>query len=91
MTQHQLILDWIQEHGSILPAKLYGTIYKGEMMGSELSKRCRELRKKGKLRSEKEGRFEKFYLNEPQTVFTPQEIFKPAILLMMNNKQGQLL
>ena len=62
MTQQQLILGYINKYGSILPAKCAGFIFDGEMMGSETSKRCRELRKKGILRSEKDGKFERFYL-----------------------------
>lgn len=62
MTQQELILEYCKEHGSILPAKLYGFVYKDQIFGSELSKRCRELRKAGKLLSEKDGKFERFYL-----------------------------
>lgn len=64
MTQHQLILEFIKQKGSILPAKMQGYIFMGHMMGSELPRRCRELRKQGKLRSQKEGRFERFFLAE---------------------------
>lgn len=60
-TQYQIIKDWIAQHGSILPAKMSGTIFEDTMFGSEVSKRCRELRKMGLLRSEKEGKFERFY------------------------------
>lgn len=62
MTQKDLIKTYIEEFGSILPAKMYGKVYKGEMFGSETSKRCREMRKSGLLRSEEEGKFERFYL-----------------------------
>ena len=90
MTQHELVLAWIKEHGSILPAKMSGIVYLGEMFGSETSKRCRELRKKGKLRGEKDGRFERFFLEE-QKEFPPQQIFRPEVLERMNNKQGHLI
>ena len=43
-----------------MPAKMAGEVYKGEMLGSETSKRCRELRKAGILESFKEGKFEVF-------------------------------
>lgn len=62
MTQKELIVEYIKERGSILPAKVGGVIYKGEMLGSESSKRCRELRKIGMLESEPDGKFERFYL-----------------------------
>lgn len=61
MTQHTLILEWIKEHGSILPAKMSGKTYLGTMFGSETSKRCRELRLKGQLISKKDGKFERYW------------------------------
>lgn len=64
MTQPQLIIEYILEHGSIVPAKVGGSPYKDGFFGSETSKRCRELRKQGRLTSVKEGRFEKFFLIE---------------------------
>ena len=57
-------MEWVREHGSILPAKMAGVIYKGIMFGSETSKRCRELRANGLLKSHGEGRFEVFTLTE---------------------------
>lgn len=66
MTQQQLIREYCEIHGSILPAKISGVIFMGKMFGSETSKRCRELRKQGILKSEKDGRFERFYLNDLQ-------------------------
>jgi hypothetical protein len=62
MKQKPLIIEYIKEHGSILPAKIGGKIYKGTMFGSETSKRCRELRADGKLESKPDGKFERFYL-----------------------------
>lgn len=41
-----------------------GYQFMGEMFGSETNRRARELRKRGILRSEKEGRFERFFLVE---------------------------
>ena len=64
ITQQKLIIEWLKENKSILPAKIGGHIYKGVMFGSETSKRCRELRAKGILRSEVAGKFERFFLNE---------------------------
>ncbi len=62
MTQHELVLAWVAKEGYIVPAKMGGRMFKGEMFGSETTKRCRELRKQGKLLSRREGRFEVFYL-----------------------------
>lgn len=63
LTQSQLLAAYIQEHGSVVPAQLCGQYYKGQMVGSEFPKRARELRKKGILISEPEGRFERFRFN----------------------------
>jgi hypothetical protein len=60
MTQKELIMEYIDLYGSILPAKMAGKVFKGEMFGSETSKRCRELRRAGKLVSHSEGKFEVF-------------------------------
>lgn len=68
MTQKELIIAYIKEFGSILPAKMGGQFFRGQIMGSETSKRCRELRKDGKLYSQPEGKFERFYLNEPVNI-----------------------
>jgi hypothetical protein len=68
MTQPELVLAWISEHGAILPAKMGKVVYKGIMFGSETSKRCRELRKRGILESKREGKFERFFrVNVPDT------------------------
>ena len=70
MTQHDLILEFIKQKGSILPAKMGGYQFMGEMFGSETNRRARELRKRGILRSEKEGRFERFFsVNPPMKVY----------------------
>lgn len=61
MTQKQIILEYLSLHGSILPAKMAGEIFKGVMLGSETSKRCREMRKEGILYSDRDGKFERFY------------------------------
>lgn len=62
MTQKQLIMEYVRENGNIVPAKMYGSIFMGKMMGSELSRRCRELRDEGRLLSEPKGKFESYYL-----------------------------
>lgn len=61
MTQKDLIKEWIEIHGSIVPAKMAGVVFMGHMFGSETSKRCREMRKEGELWSVLDGKFEKFY------------------------------
>lgn len=62
MTQKQLVMAYVQEFGEIVPARVGGTNFMGEFFGSETSRRCRDLRKEGKLTSEGYGRFERFYL-----------------------------
>lgn len=66
MTQRNLIIRYISEFSSILPAKMAGMVYGGTMFGSETSKRCREMRfdleknPKGILVSNPDGKFERF-------------------------------
>ena len=75
MTQKELVVSYVKEFGSILPAKIAGSTYKGYMFGSETSKRCRELRKDGVLQSHLEGKFEVFTMNivrYAEEVFTPE-------------------
>lgn len=61
MKQTDLILAYVDEFGSITPAKMARVIYKRTMFGSETSRRCRELRAEGKLKSMGVGRFETFF------------------------------
>jgi hypothetical protein len=62
MTQKELITRYIMENDSILPAKMSGKVFMGKMFGSEVSRRCREIRAEGKLISKREKRFERFFL-----------------------------
>lgn len=64
MTQQELVMEYVREFGFIIPAKQGGHPYRGGFFGSETSRACRYLRKAGKLISEREGKFEKFMLNE---------------------------
>lgn len=75
MTQKQIILKYIDLHGSILPAKMAGEIFEGVMFGSETSKRCREMRKEGVLVSHKEGKFEVF----TKRVIAAHPAFQPIL------------
>ena len=65
LSQKQLIVEYIKELGSIVPAKVANSSYKGHWFGEELSKRCRELRLTGMLVSEPDkddNKYERFYL-----------------------------
>lgn len=62
LTQKELIIHFIEAHGEMIPAKMGGKTYLGQMFGSETSKRCRELRAAGKLISHGEGKFEVYCL-----------------------------
>lgn len=73
MTQYQLIKEWCEIHGKIIPAKMSGTVFMGTMFGSETSKRCRELRAKGVLSSSPEGKFEVYWLKDTQSDLKPLE------------------
>lgn len=77
MTQKDLILEYIKEKGSIVPAKEHGFPYKNGFLGAESSRRCRELRAKGVLRSEQDGKFERFYLMESFNVKEWNKQFYP--------------
>lgn len=51
MTDYAQILKYVAKKGTITPAKLGGTVYLDKLFGSEVTKRCRELRAAGKLES----------------------------------------
>ena len=51
MTQQELLLDYIDHYGYIVPAKMGGKEYNGGFFGSETPKRARELRAAGTLES----------------------------------------
>ena len=53
-TQYDLIFKWFKKHKSITPAKVGGTTYYSGFFGSEISRRCRELRSIGILDSFRE-------------------------------------
>lgn len=63
-TQHGIVLDYLKKHKTITPAKMCGSPYKNSFCGSELPKRCRELRNLGILGSfrevEKDGKMSRF-------------------------------
>jgi hypothetical protein len=69
LTQHQLILKYIELHGSICPATLSDKdrrFMDGYFIGSQCDKRCRELRADKKLDSAKNDKgFEVFRLRRP--------------------------
>lgn len=64
LTQRELIMTYINNIGSIVPARVIGIEYQGNFFGSEVPRRCRELRKEGILASRpwaKDSKFEEFY------------------------------
>lgn len=68
-TNHELIIEYVKEFGYIVPAKKVGSFYRGQMLPSELTRRCRELRKRGVLKScpwPENPKFEMFKLNKPE-------------------------
>jgi hypothetical protein len=62
MTDHEWILAVIKQYRKITPAKMGGIVLFNKICPADISRRCRELRKKGILISHKEGRFEVFEL-----------------------------
>jgi hypothetical protein len=85
MTQKQLIKEYLYLNGSILPAKLAGVVFKGKMFGSETSKRCREMRAEGILKSEGDGKFERFYLAS-QNLQPPKTAYATKLLTEWSSK-----
>lgn len=79
MTQYELILAWIKEHGFLIPAKISGKVYLGTMFGSETSKRCREFRLKGKLSSRKEGKFELYFRPQIYISYRGEEVLNAKL------------
>lgn len=71
MTNHEMIIKYIKEFGSLTPAKMIGKFYENKIWPAELSKRCRELRSQKRLYSERDGKFEVFYLNEERASEKP--------------------
>lgn len=90
MTQPQLVIEYIKDRGSILPAKLGGVVYLGTMFGSETTKRCRELRKKGVLFSQKEGKFERFFANRSHRIFNTETVV-PELMKIEKPSQPTLM
>lgn len=87
LTQHKIITEYVREHGSITPAKLNDSLraYRGEWIGSQADKRCRELREKGILISHKEGKYEVFTLKPPEI-----KIEVSPFKFRLDNKQNNL-
>lgn len=85
-TQKNWILDFIDFHGSVTPARMGGQIWDSRLWPSQGDKRCREMRAAGILLSERDGKFEKFYradrilipnievYNEPSRLFALPKI-----------------
>lgn len=88
MTQSALLIEYVKEFGSIVPAKMGGRFYKGQMCGSELSKRARELRKKGILFSLREGKFERFVPNRGHVIFNTENT--SVELAKVNNQMAMV-
>lgn len=68
MTEAQAIIEYVYEHGSIIPAKMHAKVYKGHFFGSEVTRQCRALRDKGELASRQVGKFTEFFLPSQQPV-----------------------
>ena len=71
MTQYNLIYKYLKTHKSITPALIGGTPYHKGFFGSQIGRRCRELRQEGILasfykvdRKGKYSRFISFYINK---------------------------
>lgn len=60
-TQKEAILEYIDFKGEFIPAQMIGKMWKDTMFGSEIGKRCREMRQVGILNSIRDGKFEKYF------------------------------
>ena len=60
-TQKEAVMEYVDFNGSIIPAKMIGKTWNGLFFGTEITRRCRELRQSGFFKSEREGKFEKFF------------------------------
>jgi hypothetical protein len=86
MTQHELIIEYCKEFGSIIPAKMGGKEYRGGYFGSQVDKRCRELYSSDDpgnpyreqiLDRKREGKFTKYFLkNMGLANKTDQELYE---------------
>jgi len=75
LTQKQMVIKYLEEFDFITPAKKSGSIYMGQMWGSEISRVCRTLRREGKLDSERDHhntKFMRFYLK--RSIHTTQPL-----------------
>jgi hypothetical protein len=68
LTQRELVYQYILLHGSFTPAKERHATMHGRLLGDSADRRCRELRSEGRVQSEGEGRFERFYIPNFQSV-----------------------
>lgn len=63
-TQKEIVMDYVNQHGSIVPARMGGKITTSGFFGSEVSRVCRKLREEGKLTSPSKrvnGKFKIFF------------------------------
>jgi len=60
-TQKEAVMEYVEFNGSIVPAKMIGKTWNGLFFGTEITRRCRELRQSGYFKSAREGKFEKFF------------------------------
>ena len=84
MTQHELLIEYIREHGSITPATLKDSqrAYKGGYIGSEAIRRAQELEphtkpnllKYPRLYKHRNGKFTTFTLTPKITAYTIGEV-----------------
>ena len=74
LTQKQMVIKYLEEFDFITPAKKSGSIYMGQMWGSEISRVCRTLRSQGILdckRSPENPKFMMFYLKRSNSITQP--------------------
>lgn len=65
LSQSQLVMRYLRENGQIVPARHVGSRTSGGFFGSEITRRCREMRKQGLLHSERWAENPKFVVFYP--------------------------
>ena len=65
LTQKELILAWVKAHGDFKPSSMVGKVFMRQMYGSEIKRRCCELRDAGVLMSFRVGKFVVFTFPGP--------------------------
>jgi hypothetical protein len=85
LTQRELVYQYILLHGSFTPAKERHATMNGKLLGDSADRRCRELRAEGRVSSEGEGRFERFFIPNFQHLPRPNRMDTATRKVVIDN------